>query len=379
MQPRARDRAGERFLTEDAVGLKGGVSPVVEQRAGERGPDDKSLERRELLRILQLRGRSAQKLIGVGDLSTLEALQHALLALRVYDVGLRAAVRAVALHGVLPSGHVDHGVDNHRAVLVVAEPADSQDVPLLGHEGPKPIPQLDELRANLDIVLRDDNESIVALGDRADRGVMVVGAAGRAIVSLHVRLRRLAEALLAPIRVLVLRLEFRGADTFEPLPTERLVVPLPDAAQVLQLMLHVLPPLVIPRHVDVHELGDTRRLARVLAWPGPLPQLRDLVARRGAHGGADEHALDLPEAARDLRLHRPVSVSALLVPEPYDGTTQRRARGRSCARAAAPAFHQGTDHASCQGCNAQTFEGITQASRARLGCRGRTNGAQLQI
>mmetsp|Transcript_35260 Transcript_35260/g.93798 ORF Transcript_35260/g.93798 Transcript_35260/m.93798 type:complete len:321 (-) Transcript_35260:749-1711(-) len=106
MQPRARDRAGERFLTEDAVGLKGGVSPVVEQRAGERGPDDKGLERRELFRILQLRSRSAQKLIGVGDLSALEALQHALLAGGVHDVGLRAAIRTVALHGVLPSGHI---------------------------------------------------------------------------------------------------------------------------------------------------------------------------------------------------------------------------------------------------------------------------------
>mmetsp|Transcript_65810 Transcript_65810/g.185976 ORF Transcript_65810/g.185976 Transcript_65810/m.185976 type:complete len:224 (-) Transcript_65810:395-1066(-) len=223
----------------------------------------------------------------MGDLRTLEALQHALLAGGVHDVGLRAAIRTVALHGVLPSGHVDHGVDNHRAVLVVAEPADAQDVPLLGHEGPKPIPQLEELRANLDIVLRDDNESIVALGDRADRGVMVVGAAGRAPVPLHVRLRRLAEALLAPIRVLVLRLEFRGADTFEPLPTECLVVPLPDAAQVLQLMLHVLPPLVIPRHVNVHELGDLRRLSWVLARPGPLAQRRDLVVPRRAHGGAD--------------------------------------------------------------------------------------------
>mmetsp|Transcript_88239 Transcript_88239/g.222707 ORF Transcript_88239/g.222707 Transcript_88239/m.222707 type:complete len:203 (+) Transcript_88239:738-1346(+) len=175
------------LATVNAVGVKEGVTQVIKTSAGEHRPDNVRVQWRHLVGIFQLWRWSPQELISMGDFGTLEALHHPRLARWPHDVSLSTTVSAFALHRVLPTCPINHGVYHLGAILVVPKPTNSENIPIFRHERPEPVPELQKVRVDFHVVFGDDYQTIVrGFGYLANGCIVVVGTACRSPITLHV-------------------------------------------------------------------------------------------------------------------------------------------------------------------------------------------------
>mmetsp|Transcript_25478 Transcript_25478/g.73299 ORF Transcript_25478/g.73299 Transcript_25478/m.73299 type:complete len:487 (-) Transcript_25478:409-1869(-) len=261
------DRRALRCATPNAVGTESRRAALAEVDAREQRPHHEGFQGRHALGVLELGRRCPKQLVRMSDPGALEPLEDASLAFRVDDVRLGTAVRALAVHRVLPTCPVHARVDHLRAVLVVAEPADAEHIPIFGDEGPEILPIVEEVRRNLHVVFGDEHQVFGVVRDASDGVVVADRATSGGPLASHVRVRRLAEALLLPIHVGPASHRLVSADGGQPIPLKAQALARPRRAQRVQLMVHVRPALRVPVQVDVLDPGNVRCPAGGGSWP----------------------------------------------------------------------------------------------------------------